>query len=183
VLRTGVLGGRTIALAGVDEGVRAALETLGATTFGLSADGVLPLRSPSAPEGPAPRVDTLVADTRGAFESAGRGYPGLRAAVDGAFAMARDVAVEHWIDQPGGGQVVLLAPAPGAGAHAQAARAALDNLVRTLSTEWARHEVTTVAVLAGDATSESTIAELVAWLVSPAGAYLSGTALTLDRPL
>ena len=166
MLRTGVLAGRTVALAGGEPVLAATLERLGATL----AD-------------PAARHDTLVLDARGAFAAAGGGHDGLRAAVDGAFSAARDAAATHWIDRPGGGQVVLIAPAPGAGRHAGAAGAALENLVRTLSTEWARHGVTTVAVLPGDRTGEGALGELVAWLASPAGAYVSGTALTLDREL
>ena len=166
MLRTGLLTGRTVVLAGAGAGLRAALDGLGATVC-ESGSGT-------------GRVDTLVADTRGAFSAAGGGYDGVRAAVAGAFATTRDVAVEHWLGHPGGGQVVLLAPAPGSGRHAEAARAALENLVRTLGTEWARHAVTAVAVLPGDATGEAALGDLVAWLASPAGAYVSGTALRLD---
>ncbi len=169
-----MLTGRTMALHGAPPALAARMEALGAT---LSAHG--------APDGGAGSAlgapQTLVADTRTAFTEAGGGYEGVRAAVDGAFAAARDVAVRHWIDREGGGQVVLVAPAQGAGAHAAAARAALENLARTLSTEWARHAITTVAILPGDATGEEALADLVAWLATPAGAYLSGTALTLDR--
>lgn len=173
MLRTGVLKGRTIALWGVPGPVGSHLEALGAQ---LELLGAVDAASPRA----GARVDTLVADARAAFGAAGGGSPGLRAAVDGAFAATRDRAVAEWIDRRGGGQVVLVAPAPGAGAYAGAARAALENLARTLGTEWARHAVTVVAVLPGDATSDGELAELVAWLATPAGAYLSGTALTLD---
>ena len=38
----------------------------------------------------------------------------------------------------GGGRIVYLAPPPDAGEHADAARAGLENLARTLSIEWAR---------------------------------------------
>lgn len=197
MLRTGLLTGRTVGLAGSEAELRAALERLGAALVTVSGDKPAPLEAGSAlghpgppaaqldasTRDPEPRVDKLVADSRAAFSAAGGGYPGLRAAVDGAFAAARDTATEHWIDRPGGGQVILIAPAPSAGAHAGAARAALENLVRTLSTEWARHQITTVAVLPGDTTTQAALADLVAWLASPAGAYLSGTALTLDRPL
>lgn len=184
MLADGVLEGRTIGVWGADAELRALLERLGASTTSQSvgspptseADPTL-----SAGGGSSARIDTLVADARSAFTDAGCGYAGVRAAVDGAFAASRDAAVEHWIDRPGGGQAVLVAPTPGAGRHAGAARAALENLARTLSTEWARYAVTTVAVLPGDATTPGALADLVAWLASPAGAYLSGTALTLDR--
>ena len=45
-----------------------------------------------------------------------------------------------------GGLVVVIAPAPGAGEHAEAARAGLENLARTLSIEWARFATRAVAV-------------------------------------
>jgi NAD(P)-dependent dehydrogenase (short-subunit alcohol dehydrogenase family) len=73
-----------------------------------------------------------------------------------------------------GGRIVYLAPAPGAGAHADAARAGLENLARTLSIEWARSQVTAVAIAPGDATEASEVAALTAYLASPAGAYFSG---------
>jgi citronellol/citronellal dehydrogenase len=79
---------------------------------------------------------------------------------------------------PSGGLVVLLAPPPG-GAEASAARAGLENLARTLSIEWARFGVRPVAVLPGPATTPGEVAELVAYLASPAGAYYSGCAFTL----
>jgi NAD(P)-dependent dehydrogenase (short-subunit alcohol dehydrogenase family) len=166
VLRAELLNGRTIALAGAPVGLSAALQALGAT---VAADGARP--------------DTIVADARAAFLTAGAGYEGVRAGVDGAFTAVRDVATDHWIDGPGTGQVVLVAPVEGAGRHAGAARAGLENLARTLSTEWARHGVSTVALLPGPATTEAALADLVGWLASPAGAYVSGTALTVDRAL
>lgn len=183
MLRTGVLEGRRIALWGAPGGgLDARLDDLGATVEVLNAASPSLAGGDAAPGGAPRRVDTLVADTRSAFVAAGGGYEGLRAGVDGAFAAARDCAVAHWIDRPGTGQVVLVAPAPGTGAHTGAARAALENVARSLGTEWARHEVTVVAVLPGDGTPEEELAELVAWVASPAGAYLSGTALTLDGP-
>ncbi len=60
-----------------------------------------------------------------------------------------------------------------------AARAGLENLARTLSVEWARFAVRPVAILPGAATSSAEVAELVAFLVSPAGAYYSGCAFEL----
>ena len=182
MLRDDVLAGRIVALAGAGPELAEALEALGASA--VSADA--PSLSEGQPSLGAP--GTLIADARPAFESAGGGYDGVRSGVDGAFAAARDTAVAHWIPAEEaatapGGQIVVIAPAPGAGRHAGAARSGLENLVRTLSTEWARHRITTVAILPGDTTTEAALADLVAWLCSPAGAYLSGTALTLDRDL
>ena len=81
-----------------------------------------------------------------------------------------------------GGRIVYLAPAPGAGAHAPAARAALENLARTLSIEWARHGITAVTIGAGDASRASELASLAAYLGSEAGAYFSGCMLDLAGP-
>ena len=69
--------------------------------------------------------------------------------------------------------IVLIAPPPG-DAHAEAARAGLENMARTLSIEWARRGIRPVAIAPGRATSPAEIAELVAFLASPAGAYYSG---------
>ena len=69
--------------------------------------------------------------------------------------------------------LLLLAPAPG-DAGAEAARAGLENLARTLSIEWARHGIRPVAILPGAATEPEEVAELAAFLASPAGDYYSG---------
>ena len=102
------------------------------------------------------------------------GGDGVRAALDGAWDAIRPVANEAMIPA-GRGLIVLLAPRPG-DAHAAAARAGLENLARTLSVEWARFQVRTVAVLPG---ATEAVTELVAYLASPAGAYFSGCAFEL----
>ena len=99
----------------------------------------------------------------------------MRACLDGAWLAVRPVATRA---MPDGGLVVLLAPAPG-DAHREAARSGLENLARTLSIEWARFGVRPVAILPGSAPAAAEVAELVAYLASPAGAYYSGCAFTL----
>lgn len=69
--------------------------------------------------------------------------------------------------------IVLIAPPPG-DPHAEAARAGLENMARTLSIEWARRAIRPVAITPSATTSPAEIAELVAFLASPAGAYYSG---------
>jgi NAD(P)-dependent dehydrogenase (short-subunit alcohol dehydrogenase family) len=69
--------------------------------------------------------------------------------------------------------IVLIGPPPG-DAVAAAARAGLENMARTLSIEWARRGIRPVAITPGRTTSPAEIAELVAFLASPAGAYYSG---------
>jgi NAD(P)-dependent dehydrogenase (short-subunit alcohol dehydrogenase family) len=93
------------------------------------------------------------------------------------------VARACWLDRPdAGGVLVLLGPAPGAGTHAGAARAALENLARTLATEWARHGVRTAAILPADGADPDTVAGLACFLASPAGAYVSGAVLRPGVP-
>ena len=81
-----------------------------------------------------------------------------------------------WIAAERGGKVVLLAPGAGADG-AGPLRAALENLARTLSIEWARYDIRITAVLPG--ADDEAVATLVAFLASPAGDYYSGCAFTL----
>jgi NAD(P)-dependent dehydrogenase (short-subunit alcohol dehydrogenase family) len=81
-----------------------------------------------------------------------------------------------------GGRIVYIAPAPDAGAHAEAARAGLENLARTLSIEWARYGITPLTIAPGTDTSAGEVAALTAYLASPAGAYFSGCLLDLRGP-
>ena len=111
------------------------------------------------------------------YDGAAVAEQGVRAALDGAWLAVRPVATAAMIEH-GGGLIVLLAPRPGS-AEAAAARAGLENLARTLSVEWARFQVRPVAILPGDATSPAEVAELAAFLASPAGEYYSGCAFTL----
>ena len=100
-----------------------------------------------------------------------------RALVNGAF-----LASEPSLSPPPARRVVYIAPRPDAGEHAEAMRAALENLARTLSIEWSRHAITPVAIAPGDGTAASEVAALVAYLASPAGAYFSGCELDLRGP-
>jgi hypothetical protein len=69
--------------------------------------------------------------------------------------------------------IVLLAPPPG-DAHAEAARAGLETMARVLSIEWSGRGIRPVTITPSRTTSPAEIAELVAFLASPAGAYFSG---------
>jgi NAD(P)-dependent dehydrogenase (short-subunit alcohol dehydrogenase family) len=146
VLRPGVLAGVRMAVAGA----------------GVVGDAVAArARALDASVGVEGELDVLVWD--------GGGMSG-RAALDAAWDVIQP-AVEGGL--AGGGLIVLLAPPPG-DAHAEAARAGLENMARTLSIEWARLGIRPVAVLPGAATAAGEVAELVAFLASPAGAYYSG---------
>jgi NAD(P)-dependent dehydrogenase (short-subunit alcohol dehydrogenase family) len=118
-------------------------------------------------------------------EGADRARAALVACLDASWNVTRAVANHAFLPGPrggrdgGGGRIVYLAPPPDAGEHADAARAGLENLARTLSIEWARHAVTPVAIAPGPATMPGEIAALTAYLASPAGAYFSGCLLDL----
>ena len=147
MLRTGLLEGVTIAVAG-DAAPTSRAEALGATTVLL----------PEADEPEVAEVPDIVVCATGD--------------VDSAFFAARAVA-NAWIAGERGGKVVLVAPRDDA-----PQRAAHENLARTLSVEWARYEITPTAILPG---TPEDVAELVAFLASPAGNYYSGCAFTLTR--
>ena len=162
LLRPGILDGLTIVLAGgagpaprlVDRCAElgAAVERLAVDPFG---------EQPEAPATP----DVLVWDAPSVFEDS---IQGVRAALDGAWLAIRATM--------GAGKIVLLAPPEGS-AHAEAARAGLENLARTTSIEWARNGTRIVTLLGGEAEQ---VAEMTAYLASPAGDYFSGTALRLN---
>ncbi len=148
VLRPGVLDGVRVRVVGagpLGEAVATRLSALGAST-----------------DRPA---DALIVDAAAMFASA-TGVDAVRGALDGAWAAIQPEA-------SGAKLIVLLAPPPG-DAHAEAARAGLENLARTLSIEWARLGIRPVAIHPGAATPAGDVAELAAFLASPAGAYYSG---------
>jgi citronellol/citronellal dehydrogenase len=129
------------------------------------------------------RVDVLVNDGASLFARGGGELTALRACLDGCWRAIQAVANGAFIGDGGegpGGRIVNLAPAPGAGAHAGAARAGLENLARTLSIEWARHGIVTTTIAPADSSEPEAIARLVAFLASPAGGYYSGCVFTLD---
>ncbi len=174
-LRAELLEGQGIALVEPGEGIASALRELGARVetwegrdhpeddeVGSWARERLPLRA-------------VVYDARGSFR--GGGPEALTRTMHQAWLAVREVAVGALIGASEPGKVVLIGPVPESGPHAQAAGAALENLVRTLSVEWARYGVTTVMVAPRPGADESRLAELVGFLCSPAADYLSGTRL------
>jgi NAD(P)-dependent dehydrogenase (short-subunit alcohol dehydrogenase family) len=82
------------------------------------------------------------------------------------------------IEAGAGGKLLLVAPPP-CDTAADAARAGIENLARTLSIEWARYGIRTVALLPGGATDPDQVAELTAFLASRAGDYYSGCGFEL----
>lgn len=173
--REGLLAGRVVAVTG-DSG---RLPALGAEVEALS--DAWSLDEPGADELAAAiarrrgGLDALIADAREPFGAGGA--TALAAALDGTWRLVRALATAAMIPGGRGGTVVLVAPAPGAGAGARAARAGLENLARTLSVEWSRFSIRVTAIAPGDTTTEPELGDLVAWLLSAAGDYVSGTLL------
>lgn len=173
VLREALLQGQTIVLAGpARTGVRDALIGLGAAAesfdaaSGLDDAGATDWASARAP------LHALVFDAAPPFGDGAEA--GLQAALEQAWTAVRAVGAGALIPGQTGGRIVLLAPPPDAGAYAQAARSALENLTRTLSVEWARHGILTTVVTPGPSAADGELALLVAFLLSPAGGYFSG---------
>jgi NAD(P)-dependent dehydrogenase (short-subunit alcohol dehydrogenase family) len=139
----------------------------------------------------------------------------IRLNVEGTWLMTHAVASRAMIPagrdgSPRGGKIVNVTLSPHHGlpgmAHSSAARAAVENLTRVLSIEWARFGIRLTALAAGHFATETLrtkypkqvvegvagtvplqrmgteeeFAWLVAYLASPAGDYLSGTVLTID---
>ena len=161
------------------------------------------------------RLDVLVNNAGGQFLSPAEAISpkGFRTVIElnlqGTWQMTHAAATKAFIPQRAGKVIsVTLSPhngLPGM-AHSGAARAAVENLTRTLATEWARFNIQLCAVAAGHFDTDvirekypaavveglaatvpagrqggpDELAWLVAYLASPAGDYLSGTVLTID---
>ena len=130
--------------------------------------------------------------------------------VQGTWNMTHAAATKAFIPQGGGGKVVSITLSPHNGmpgmVHSGAARAAVENMMRTLSVEWSRFGIKLVAIAPGQIDTEvfrtkypkvvvdsvpktiplgrlgtpEEIAWLIAYLASPAGDFFSGTTLTID---
>jgi citronellol/citronellal dehydrogenase len=134
----------------------------------------------------------------------------MRLNVEGTWLMTHAVATKAMIPESRGGKILNVTLSPHHGlpgmAHSSAARAAVENLTRVLSIEWARFGIRLTALAAGVFNTgtlrtkyaqpvvegvagtvplgrlgtEEEFAWLVAYLASPAGDYFSGAILTLD---
>jgi citronellol/citronellal dehydrogenase len=161
------------------------------------------------------RIDLLVNNAGGQFltpaeDITPKGFRTvIRLNVEGTWLMTHAVATKAMMGGAGGKIVnVTLSPhhgLPGM-AHSSAARAAVENLTRVLSIEWARFGIRLTAVAAGHFATETLMTKypapvvegvagtvplqrlgteeefawLVAYLASPAGDYFSGAILTID---
>jgi len=161
------------------------------------------------------RLDVLVNNAGGQFLSPAEAISpkGFRTVIElnvqGTWQMTHAAATKAFIPQRSGKVIsVTLSPhhgMPGM-AHSGAARAAVENMMRTLSIEWARFNVKLCAVAAGQFDTEvlrtkypkevaenvvrtvplqrlgtpQEMAWLIAYLASPGGDFLSGCVITID---
>lgn len=171
----GLLGDRRVAIAG-DGGVaretRARLGALGAAVEDLPGEALADEEGAARWARTHAPLDALVVDAGVAFGAGGA--DALGATMDATWRAIRAIATGALIEAETPGRLLLVAPRPNAGRHASAARAALENLARTLSVEWARYRITAVALWPGPDTTDGELAELAGFLISPAGGYFSG---------
>jgi NAD(P)-dependent dehydrogenase (short-subunit alcohol dehydrogenase family) len=161
------------------------------------------------------RLDVLVNNAGGQFLSPAEAITpkGFRTVIDlnvqGTWLMTHAAATKAFIPQ-GGGKVLSVTLSPHNGmpgmVHSGAARAAVENMMRTLAIEWARFGIKTCALAAGQFATETLLTKyppavvdnlersipigragrpeemawLVAYLASPAGDFFSGTTITID---
>lgn len=178
LLREKLLAGRRIAVGAVPAPVSAGLRELEAELEHLTPEQ-LPAGEDEVgawARAHAP-LHAVVWDGAGAFGAGGQA--GLDATLDEAWAVVREAATGALIPSPDPATLLLIAPHPGAGPLAEAARAGLENLARTLSVEWARYAVSAVLIAPGPRATDEQLAELVCFTVSEAGGYLSGCRLEL----
>ncbi|MDP9295659.1 MAG: SDR family oxidoreductase [Actinomycetota bacterium] len=134
-----------------------------------------------------------------------------RLTVDAAWELTREVATRSMIPR-GGGLVAFVGFSPRRGipgyAHAAAARAALENLASGLAMEWSRYGIRSVCVVPGNIETEGLgshgeesvaaarrqvplgrlgrpeeVADVIAFLASEGGAYVTGTSILVDGGL
>jgi NAD(P)-dependent dehydrogenase (short-subunit alcohol dehydrogenase family) len=177
LLRPGLLDGLAVALAGSGDGIEDGLPALGATVTRFAVADPLDDDAVAAAAEAHRTVDVLVCDLRDARP----GPDGFHDTLEPTWAAVRAIANAAMIPGERGGKVTLVAPPAREGDEfAAALRAALENMARTLSIEWARYGIRTVTILPGAAGDDAAaVASLVAYLASPAGDYFSGCVLEL----
>ena len=177
LLLGGLLEGLDVVVCGVGEEVSGTLAALGADVRRLDAD-VLDEEALTAEAAQLELATVLVCDAGPLMRARKESAAGLRDAVAGAWNATRAIVNAH-LEPAGFGKVMLIAPRPADGPGARAAGAALENLARTTGVEWARLGIRVVVVRPRDVTSETALAQLIAYLASPAGDYFSGCVIDL----
>lgn len=183
LLRADLLTGRRVALSGAGpEAADAGAEAIHGALVNLGAEVEL-LDVASLPDEEdrvgawarerAP-LDALVH----CAEPAG-GAAGLKTALEEAWLAVREVAVGAMTGAERPGKLLLIARPARSAPLVEAARAGLENLVRTVSVEWARFGVTAALITPGERTTQEELAALTCFAVSEAGGYLSGCRLEL----
>lgn len=104
----------------------------------------------------------------------------LQDLLDRVWVGTESVANGSFIPGGEGGRIVFVGPARLGEPTVTAAVAALENLARTLSVEWARYGITTVLVAPGPGTRDEDLGTVIGYLLSVGGAYFSGCRLDLD---
>jgi NAD(P)-dependent dehydrogenase (short-subunit alcohol dehydrogenase family) len=162
------------------------------------------------------RIDLLVNNAGGQFLAPAesitpKGFRTvIRLNVEGTWLVTHAVATKAMIPSGRGGKIFSVTLSPHNGmpgmAHSGAARAAVENLMRTLAVEWARFGIRLLAVApgqfatqtlmskypqaivkrlsetipAGRLGGEQEFASLIAYLASPAASFITGTVITID---
>lgn len=162
------------------------------------------------------RIDLLVNNAGGQFLAPAesitpKGFRTvIRLNVEGTWLLTHAVATKAMIPSGRGGKIFSVTLSPHNGmpgmAHSGAARAAVENLMRTLSVEWARFDIRLLALAAGQFETQTLLTKypkaivdriadtiplrrlgteqefawLVAYLASPAGDFFSGAVITMD---
>jgi len=171
--KAGLLDGRRIAwTGGGGVAILAQLRRLGAWVDSIGEQVLLDEDAAAAWIGQRLPLHGLVFDGAAGFGAGGE--QALANTLQLAWLATRAVATAALIPAPGTGKVVLIAPRSQAGDYAEAARAGLENLARTLSVEWARFGVTTVALCPGAHTDDAQLSGLACFLLSAAGDYFTG---------
>jgi citronellol/citronellal dehydrogenase len=162
------------------------------------------------------KIDTLVNNAGGQFlapaeDITEKGFDTvIKLNVHGTWLMSHNVATKAMIPEARGGKILNVTLSPHNGlpgmAHSSAARAAVENLTKVLSIEWARFNIKLNALAVGQIATETLLTkypdvvvenlshsipqgrlgrpEEVAWqiayLASEAGDFYSGSVLTMD---
>jgi citronellol/citronellal dehydrogenase len=162
------------------------------------------------------RIDVVVNNAGGQFMAPAesitpKGFRTvIRLNVEGTWLVTHAVATKAMIPSGRGGKVISVTLSPHNGmpgmAHSGAARAAVENLMRTLSIEWARFGIKLLAVAPGQFATETLLTKypqaiveriadsiplqrlgseqefawLIAYLASPGGDFISGSVITID---